>query len=52
MNRRINKNGEHWASAQLEDLAGGIEVLFFPRTYAVVGMDVAEDSIVLGTGSR
>ncbi|MGE0296677.1 MAG: DNA polymerase III subunit alpha [Pseudonocardia sp.] len=47
VNRRVNKNGEPWASAQLEDLAGGIEVLFFPRCYQVVGMDVAEDAIVL-----
>jgi DNA polymerase-3 subunit alpha len=47
VNRRINKNGEPWASAQLEDLAGGIEVLFFPRTYTAVGVDVAEDAIVL-----
>jgi DNA polymerase-3 subunit alpha len=45
--RRINKSGESWASAQLEDLAGGIEVLFFPKTYSVVGMSVAEDAIVL-----
>ena len=47
MNRRVNKNGEPWASAQIEDLAGGIEVLFFPRCYQVVGVDVAEDAIVL-----
>jgi len=45
--RRINKSGESWASAQLEDLVGGIEVLFFPKTYSVVGMSVAEDAIVL-----
>jgi DNA polymerase-3 subunit alpha len=47
VNRRVNKNGEPWASAQIEDLAGGIEVLFFPRCYQVVGIDVAEDAIVL-----
>ncbi len=47
VNRRVNRNGEPWASAQLEDLAGGIEVLFFPRCYQVVGVDVAEDAIVL-----
>jgi DNA polymerase-3 subunit alpha len=47
VNRRVNKNGEPWASAQLEDLAGGIEVLFFPRTYTVVGTDIAEDAVVL-----
>ncbi|RKT56859.1 DNA polymerase-3 subunit alpha [Saccharothrix australiensis] len=45
--RRVNKNGEPWASAQLEDLAGGIEVLFFPKSYVVHGMSVAEDAIVL-----
>ncbi len=45
--RRVNKNGEPWASAQLEDLAGGIEVLFFPKSYMVHGMSVAEDAIVL-----
>ncbi|MGH3993168.1 MAG: OB-fold nucleic acid binding domain-containing protein, partial [Pseudonocardiaceae bacterium] len=45
--RRVNRNGEPWASGQLEDLTGGIEVLFFPKTYSVVGMNVAEDAIVL-----
>ena len=45
--RRVNRNGEPWASGQLEDLSGGIEVLFFPRVYSVVGMSVAEDAIVL-----
>ena len=48
--RRVNKKGEPWASAQIEDLAGGIEVLFFPRTYAAVSIDVAEDAIVLVKG--
>ncbi|HVK23285.1 MAG TPA: DNA polymerase III subunit alpha [Actinokineospora sp.] len=47
VNRRVNRNGEPWASAMLEDLAGGIEVLFFPKTYAVIGMGVLEDAIVL-----
>ncbi|GAA3840628.1 DNA polymerase III subunit alpha [Saccharothrix violaceirubra] len=45
--RRVNKNGESWASAQLEDLAGGIEVLFFPKSYIVHGISVVEDAIVL-----
>ncbi len=47
VNRRINKNGLAWASAQLEDLTGGIEVLFFPQSYSVYGMDVVEDAVVL-----
>ena len=46
----MNKKGEPWASAQIEDLAGGIEVLFFPRTYAAVSIDVSEDAIVLVKG--
>ena len=50
VNRRVNRTGEAWASAQLEDLAGGIEVLFFPRTYQQVGVDVTEDAIVLVKG--
>jgi len=48
--RRVNKNGEPWASAQLEDLVGGIEVLFFPKSYLVLGMDVVEDAVVLVKG--
>ncbi|MEU4432618.1 DNA polymerase III subunit alpha [Nocardia rhamnosiphila] len=47
VNRRINKNGLAWASCQLEDLTGGIEVLFFPQAYSVYGMDVVEDAVVL-----
>lgn len=47
VNRRINKNGLAWASAQLEELSGGIEVLFFPQAYSVYGADVVEDAVVL-----
>ncbi len=47
VNRRVNKNGAPFASAQLEDLTGGIEVFFFPQSYSVFGMDVVEDAIVL-----
>jgi DNA polymerase III subunit alpha len=45
--RRVNRSGEPWATAQLEDLNGGIEVLFFPKSFAVIGMSVVEDAIVL-----
>ena len=47
VNRRVNKNGMPWASAQLEDLTGGIEVLFFPQTYSVYGAEIADDAVVL-----
>jgi DNA polymerase-3 subunit alpha len=45
--RRVTKQGKPWASATLEDLAGGVEVLFFPNTYDLVGQYVAEDAIVV-----
>ncbi|MFD4181326.1 DNA polymerase III subunit alpha [Rhodococcus sp. NPDC058514] len=47
VDRRVNKNGLTWAIIQLEDLVGGIEVLFFPQAYSVYGMDISEDAIVL-----
>jgi DNA polymerase III subunit alpha len=47
VNRRVNKSGMPWASAQLEDLTGGIEVMFFPQTYAQVGAEIADDAVVL-----
>jgi DNA polymerase III subunit alpha len=36
-----------WASAQLEDLTGGIEVMFFPHTYTSHGADIVDDAVVL-----
>ena len=48
--RKISKNGSPWAQAVLEDLTGSIEVLFFPATYAEVGMSIAEDAIVVVRG--
>ena len=34
----------------MEDLTGSVEVLFFPGTYAEVGMTIAEDAIVIVKG--
>jgi DNA polymerase-3 subunit alpha len=50
VNRRVNKNGMPWASAQLEDLTGGIEVMFFPHTYSTFGAEIADDAVVLVAG--
>jgi DNA polymerase III subunit alpha len=47
VNRRVNKNGVPWASAQLEDLTGGIEVMFFPHMYSTVGAEIIDDAVVL-----
>jgi DNA polymerase-3 subunit alpha len=48
--RRITKQGKPWASASLEDLGGGVEALFFPNTYELVGPYIAEDAIVVVKG--
>ena len=48
--RRMTKDGKAWAQVVLEDLEGSVEVLFFPASYAQVGMQIAEDAIVVVTG--
>ena len=48
--RKVTKNGAPWASAVLEDLDGGVEVFFFPNTYAQVGPQIAEDAVVVVRG--
>ncbi|MDR7279568.1 DNA polymerase III subunit alpha [Catenuloplanes atrovinosus] len=48
--RRVTKQGKAWASATLEGLAGGVEALFFPNTYEMVGQYIAEDAIVVVKG--
>jgi DNA polymerase-3 subunit alpha len=45
--RRMTKDGKAWAQVTLEDLEGSIEVLFFPASYAQVGLQIAEDAIVV-----
>jgi len=48
--RRMTKDGKPWAQVTLEDLEGSIEVLFFPASYAQVGLQIAEDAIVVIRG--
>ena len=48
--RRVTKDGKAWAQVILEDLEGSIEVLFFPASYAQVGLQIAEDAIVVVKG--
>jgi len=50
VNRRVTKAGAPWAQATLEDLEGSIELLFFPATYAQVGINIAEDAVVVVRG--
>jgi len=48
--RKVTKQGNQWAAATLEDLAGAIEVLFFPQTYQLYATSIAEDSVVVVKG--
>lgn len=50
LTRRITKQGAPWAIAQLEDLEGSVEVLFFPQTYQQYGTMLAEDAVVVVRG--
>jgi DNA polymerase-3 subunit alpha len=44
--RRITKQGASWAIAALEDLDASVEVLFFPKSYELLGPYLAEDAVV------
>ncbi|GAA5034090.1 DNA polymerase III subunit alpha [Actinopolymorpha pittospori] len=48
--RRMTRRGDPWAVVTLEDLTGGIDVLFFPATYQLHGAELAEDTIVAVRG--
>jgi DNA polymerase-3 subunit alpha len=48
--RKTTRNGNLWAIAQVEDLAGAIEVLFFPQTYTVVSHELREDVVCVIRG--
>ena len=48
--RKVTKQGNQWAAASLEDLAGAIEVLFFPQTYQLYATSIAEDAVVVVKG--
>ncbi|MGH3426552.1 MAG: DNA polymerase III subunit alpha, partial [Mycobacteriales bacterium] len=45
--KKVTKQGKVWATATIEDLDGGVETLFFPATYELVGSHVIEDQIVV-----
>ncbi|MEJ3655638.1 DNA polymerase III subunit alpha [Actinomycetes bacterium KLBMP 9759] len=50
VDRRVDKRGQPWAICTVEDFDGSLEVLFFARTYAVVGAEIVEDHPVAITG--
>ncbi|MFB8005196.1 DNA polymerase III subunit alpha [Nocardia sp. NPDC056000] len=50
LERRVNKKGESWAIAVIEDLDASVEVLFFPKSYNVFTADLAVDAVVVVEG--
>jgi DNA polymerase-3 subunit alpha len=50
LERRVNKNGEPWAIAVIEDLDATVEVLFFAKSYSVLAADLVEDAAVAVKG--
>ncbi|AXB49077.1 DNA polymerase III subunit alpha [Amycolatopsis albispora] len=50
LERRVNKKGEPWAICTVEDIDGSLEVLFFPKSYALFSADLVEDNPVVVKG--
>ncbi len=50
LQRKVTRKGDTWLVAQLEDLAGAIEVMIFPSAYQLCAPVLAEDAIVLVKG--
>jgi DNA polymerase-3 subunit alpha len=50
LERRVNKKGEPWAICTVEDMDASMEVLFFPKSYAIFAGDLIEDNAVVVKG--
>jgi DNA polymerase-3 subunit alpha len=50
VSRKMTKLGKSWASCQLEDLEGAVEVMFFPASYELAAPHLVEDTVVLVRG--
>ncbi|MFC3456631.1 DNA polymerase III subunit alpha [Amycolatopsis speibonae] len=50
LERRVNKKGEPWAICTVEDMDASLEVLYFPKSYAMFSADLIEDNAVLVKG--
>ena len=48
--RKMTKRGDPWAVVTLEDLEGGIDVMFFPSTYQLTALQLTEDAVVVIKG--
>ena len=50
LRRRKSRKGDWWASLRLEDLAGQVEVLVFPKAYATCQQQIENDRAVMVVG--
>ncbi len=50
LQRKISKRGDAWAIVTVEDLEGSIDTMFFPATYQLYSLQLAEDEIVVVKG--
>jgi DNA polymerase-3 subunit alpha len=50
LQRKMTKQGNAWAIATVEDLAGSIDCMFFPATYQLVSTQLVEDVVVFVKG--
>ena len=48
--RKTTKQGSTWIIATVEDLAGSIDVMVFPQTYAQAAAVLVEDSVIVVRG--
>ncbi|NYI07118.1 DNA polymerase III subunit alpha [Allostreptomyces psammosilenae] len=50
LQRKMTKQGNAWAIATIEDLAGSIDAMFFPASYQLVSTQLTEDAVVFVKG--
>jgi DNA polymerase-3 subunit alpha len=50
LQRKMTKQGNAWAIATVEDLAGSVDCMFFPATYQLVSTQLMEDAVVFVKG--
>ncbi|MFI6089210.1 DNA polymerase III subunit alpha [Streptomyces sp. NPDC051218] len=50
LQRKVTKQGNAWAVATVEDLAGSLECMFFPATYQLLSAQLVEDTVVFVKG--
>ncbi|MCC5034531.1 DNA polymerase III subunit alpha [Streptomyces sp. WAC 00631] len=50
LQRKMTKQGNAWAIATVEDLAGSLDCMFFPATYQLVSTQLVEDTVVFVKG--